>query len=138
MRFPRRISALSRTLRDLPYRALAAGTVIVLLHTERASAQASGGLGTVATNVTNTFDALGQLILGGMFLGGVGIGGAGLMKLKQAAETQGQQVKYSEGMWRVGVGAGLIAIPAVLTTLNTTFFGSPDAGTARVGTIIPR
>jgi hypothetical protein len=72
-----------------------------------------------------------------MFLGGVGVGGSGLMKLKQAAETQGQQVKYSDGMWRVAVGAGLIAIPAVLTTLNTTFFGSPNAGTAQVGTIVP-
>jgi len=96
---------------------------------------ASGGIGQVAQNVSATFNNIGQVILGGMFLAGVGVGGAGLLKLKQAAETQGQQVKYSDGMWRVAVGAGLIAIPAVLTTLNTTFFGSPNAGTAQVGTL---
>jgi len=115
-----------------------AAAAAVLLLGEPALAQVGGGIGTVATNVSNTFTAIGQVLLGGMFLGGVAVGGAGLMKLKQAAETQGQQVKYSDGMWRVAVGAGLIAIPAVLTTLNTTFFGSPNAGTAQVGTIIPK
>ena len=109
----------------------------VMVFSDLAFAQAAGGLGTVATNISGTFNAIGQVLLGGMFLGGLGVGGSGLMKLKQAAETQGQQVKYSDGMWRVAVGAGLIAVPAVLTTLNTTFFGSPNAGTAQVGTAIP-
>lgn len=118
--------------------AAAVTAAAVLVAADPVLAQAGGGIGTVANNVSNTFNALGQVILGGMFLGGVAVGGAGLMKLKQAAETQGQQVKYSDGMWRVAVGAGLIAIPAVLTTLNTTFFGSPNAGTAQVGTIIAR
>lgn len=118
--------------------AAAVTAAAILLSADPVLAQVGGGIGTVANNVSNTFNAVGQVILGGMFLGGVAVGGSGLMKLKQAAETQGQQVKYSDGMWRVAVGAGLIAIPAVLTTLNTTFFGSPNAGTAQVGTIIAR
>lgn len=117
---------------------MAAAKAAVVAFGSDAWAQASGGIGTVASNVANTFDQIGVVLLGGMFLAGVVIGGMGLVKLKQAAETQGHQVKYSEGMWRIVVGAGLIAIPALLTTLNTTFFGSPNAGTAQVGRIIPR
>ncbi|MNL46414.1 hypothetical protein D3C87_1691220 [compost metagenome] len=52
------------------------------------------------------------MTVAGMFLLGIVAIGAGLSKLKQAAETQGQQVKYSEGMWRIGIGAALVAIPA--------------------------
>lgn len=32
---------------------------------------------------------------------------AGLMKLKQAEETKGKEVKYGDGLWRLFVGAGL-------------------------------
>lgn len=39
---------------------------------------------------------------------------AGLMKLKQAADTQGQQVKYGEGLWRLGLGSAMVGLPAVI------------------------
>jgi hypothetical protein len=54
--------------------------------------------------------------------------------LKQAAETQGQQVKYSEGLWRCVVGAGLIAIPALNGVLaQTVGFGEGDGASLSAG-----
>ncbi len=41
---------------------------------------------------------IGKLMVAGSFVGGIVMLGSGLMKLKQAADTQGNQVKYSEGM----------------------------------------
>lgn len=50
-------------------------------------------------------------------MGSFGIGtlliAAGLLKLKQAADTQGQKVKYGDGLWRLFVGACLASVPAV-------------------------
>lgn len=37
----------------------------------------------------------------------------GLVKLKRAAETEGE-TPYSDGAWRMAVGAGLVALPAVM------------------------
>lgn len=38
----------------------------------------------------------------------------GLVKLKQAAEADGEGIPYSEGAWRISVGAGLVAVPAIM------------------------
>lgn len=50
-------------------------------------------------------------------MGSFGIGSlliaAGLLRLKQAADTQGKEVKYGDGLWRLFVGACLAAVPAV-------------------------
>lgn len=71
------------------------------------------GVGYLACNVSRSFNGLGDLFLGGCFLGGMGLSGMGIMKLRQASEDGGRQVKYSEGVWRLGVGAALIALPTV-------------------------
>jgi hypothetical protein len=85
---------------------------------------ASKNVGDTAKDLGDQMGAVGKLLVAGSFVGGIVMLASGLMKLKQAAETQGQQVKYGEGMWRVAVGAGLIAIPAFGGMLTTTFFGS--------------
>jgi len=100
---------------NAPYYLLAAATVAV---SSEASAQQS--VGDVSQNLTDQMGNVGRLIVAGAFVGGLVMLATGLMKLKQAAETNGQ-VKYSEGMWRVGVGAGLVAIPAFSGMLGATF-----------------
>jgi hypothetical protein len=103
---------------NAPYAFAAMVTVAMM---EANEAQAADKAGTIATDLTSQVGNIGKLMIAGSFLGGIVMLGSGLMKLKQAAESQGTQTKYSEGMWRVGVGAGLVAIPTFGSTLTNTF-----------------
>lgn len=105
-------------VRDVPY-SLAAAITVAAFSAE--SASAAGTVGDAAQKLNTQAGQIGKLITAGAFIGGIVMLASGLMKLKQAAETQGQQVKYSEGMWRVGVGAGLVAIPTFGGMLTETF-----------------
>lgn len=105
-------------VRDAQY-ALGAAITIALMSTEPANAAKT--VGDAATQLNTQIGAVGKLMVAGSFVGGIVMLASGLMKLKQAADTQGNQVKYSEGMWRVGVGAGLVAIPAFGGMLTETF-----------------
>jgi len=102
---------------NLPYYLAAMATVAV--YSDKASA--ADNIGTVAGNVRDQLGNVGKLMVAGGFVGGLVMLASGLMKLKQAADTQGNQVKYSEGMWRVAVGAGLVAIPAFSGLLTQSF-----------------
>lgn len=105
-----------RKLLDAPYAVLAAATVSLMAE----PAHAEGDIGAMADGVTKQVSNVGKLIVAGGFLVGVVLVIAGLMKLKQAADTQGQQVKYGEGLWRLAVGAGLVAVPAFTGVLTTS------------------
>jgi hypothetical protein len=105
-------------VRDAQY-ALGAAITIALMSAE--SANAAKTVGDAATQLNTQIGSIGKLMVAGSFVGGIVMLASGLMKLKQAADTQGNQVKYSEGMWRVGVGAGLVAIPAFGGMLTETF-----------------
>ena len=98
------------------------------LFASHANAQGTGNLGAVATTISGSFSGVGNMMLGGAFLGGVGLCGAGLMKLKAAADSQGRDAKYSDGMWRLGIGAGLVALPAVTNIMKGTILGSNTTG----------
>lgn len=111
-------------LSEAPYKLMAMATVAAMSATDAYAQSASDSIGGVADNVSGSLNSMGNLVLGGAFLGGVGFCGAGLMKLKAAADTQGQQVKYSEGLWRLGVGAGLVALPTVAVVGKGTLFGN--------------
>jgi len=108
---------------DLPYAVLAAATVSVTA-TEANAQQTAGD---VAQNLIDQAGAVGKLVVAGTFIGGLVMLGTGLMKLKAAAENP-NQTKYSEGLWRCGVGAAMVAIPAFSGTLSATlgFGDSPD------------
>uniref|UniRef100_UPI001953634D hypothetical protein n=1 Tax=Streptococcus pneumoniae TaxID=1313 RepID=UPI001953634D len=69
----------------------------------------------------------GKVALGGSFVVGIVMFAAGLLKLKQAADSQGQQVKYGDGLWRLAAGTGLVAIPSVAGVLGSTFSLTPGA-----------
>ncbi|MCZ7860728.1 hypothetical protein O9X98_04860 [Agrobacterium salinitolerans] len=95
--------------------AIAAAITVAAMPVE--SAAATENIGGTAKGIADQIGEIGKMTVAGMFLLGLVAIGAGLSKLKQAAETQGQQVKYSEGMWRIGVGAALVAIPAFSSML---------------------
>lgn len=106
---------------NLPYALAAAATVA--MSTE---AMAQQSVGDVSKNLTGQMGNVGKLLVAGTFVGGIVMLATGLMKLKQAAETNGQ-VKYSEGGWRIAVGTAMIAIPAFSGMLGSTFgWGQPS------------
>ena len=77
-------------------------------------------IGALADTVAGSFASLVRFGMGGAFMVGVFFVIMGIMRLKAAADSQGQQVKYSEGLWRLGVAAALCGIPAVVTMIGGT------------------
>jgi len=111
-----KLNSLINKARNLPYMALAVITMDMLaMEAAHATGGTSTTIGAAATTVTSQLTNIGKLGVSGCFLGGIFMAGAGLMKLKEAASSHGQgQVKYSDGIWRLAVGAGLAALPAVV------------------------
>ena len=111
------------------YSFLATATVLAL---DVGSAQATTGgsqtVGGIAGKVKDDLADVGKLLMVGCGLGGAGMVAAGLYKLKQAADQGGNgQVKYTDGLWRLGAGACLVAVPAFTGSLTSTFgFGAPS------------
>jgi hypothetical protein len=107
------LSRLSAT----PVRLLALVSAVDALSSQAAHAD---NLGTMANTVDGQIGSFGKLLLAGSFLGGVGFCGHGLMKLKAAADSQGRE-PYGPGLWRIGVGAGLVGLPTFTSVFNGTF-----------------
>lgn len=98
-----------------------------------ANAQTTQGIGGVATMFNSNLMTLGQTVMGVSFLAGLGFVGAGLMKLKSAADSQGRE-PYGPGLWRLGVGAGLVGLPAMAAIIRDTATGSSGITTIQEGT----
>lgn len=120
---------------NMSYKALAFRASLPFILEEMANAasctgsnggQGGQGVGQLACNISGNFEGLGQMFMGGCFLGGMGLSGMGIMKLKQASEDGGRQVKYGEGVWRLGVGAGLVGLPAVAYATRSTLVGGGE------------
>ena len=104
-------------IRDIPY-ALAASATIMLM-AEAANAQSGENIGKKAEQLKEQFGSLGKALVAGAFFVGIVLVITGLIKLKAASENP-NQAKYSDGLWRLAVGAGLIAIPAVTGVLGAS------------------
>ena len=123
------IKKMIKSVLNLPL--LATTTVMAAVST---AAHAQEDIGGLADNLTSQFGSLGKLIGGGAYLGGIFFIAAGIFKLKQAVDSQGQQVKYGDGIWRLALGSLLIALPAVMGVGVGTFFGDDPASTINYGT----
>lgn len=88
-----------------------------------ATGTAGGGLSALTTNIRGQAESAISLVFIGGFAVGIIFVLVGLMKLKSAADSGGQQVKYGEGMWRLGVGSALVALPLVTGVGIETIFG---------------
>lgn len=84
-------------------------------------------LGDIADTGREQVGAIGKLIVAGCFLGGLVMFGTGLMRLVKAQQSQGQQVSYMDGLWRIGVGACLCGVP-FLIGVGTQSLGLGDTG----------
>lgn len=117
-------------IRDFPYALAAAATVASLGPVSEASAAST--IGTAAKSAFDQAGAVGKLLLALFALGGIVMFATGFFKLKQASENP--QTKYSEGAWRIAVGAGLVAIPAVAAIMTNSFsLGDPGSMTTQGG-----
>lgn len=67
--------------------------------------------------------SLGKLLVATAAISGILMLAVGLLKLKAAAECEGLGTPYSDGLWRMVVGAGLVALPAVVAIV-----GAPSTG----------
>ena len=101
-----------------------------VLATGEASAQSS--VGTIANTAGTSLQGMGDLLLGGAFLGGLGFVGAGLLKMKKAADSDGRD-PYGPGIWRLGVGGALVALPVLTNAMQGTLFSSKTGVTAPIG-----
>lgn len=99
-------------LKDRLVYGLPAALVVFMLAEQEALA--AEGIGAAAKKVNENLEGIGDLIIAGSFLGGLTMSAAGLIKLKAAADSQGQQTPYSHGLWRLGLGSCLVAVPAIV------------------------
>ena len=118
--------ALSK-IADFPIWASAA-IVVAMTPRSASAAEPEGGIGTVAKTVEGNFASIGSLLISGAFLAGAGFVVMGLFRLKAAVDSQGQQVKYSEGLWRILLGAALCVAPWVMTVAIASVGGDSTSG----------
>ena len=89
------------------------------------------GIGQVASNVKSHVMSVIDLLYGLSAVTGVAVLFAGLMKLKAAADTQGQSVKYGEALWPIAIGICLIGLPMVVdNSAGTLSYPGPSGPTA--------
>lgn len=106
------------SIRNAPYKFLALSTLMAMSLAEEASAAGSTTVGQAAANMMDQVQNVGKVTIAGAFLGGIYMLAGGLVKLKQASESQGQQTPYSAGMWRLALGGGLVALPALANMMT--------------------
>lgn len=102
----------------------------VALAADPAMAQGIAGF---SENIKGQLSAAIDLLVIVLFVVGIFFVATGLLKLKAAADTQGQQVKYGEGIWRLALGAALIAFPYIAQVVSET--AGTQSGTVNVGTL---
>lgn len=117
------ISTLKETRKKVVVRSLAvvSGIGMTVGLPSAALAQATD-LGGIADTLNDQLDNIGTLIVAGALIVGIVLIIAGLLKLKQASDTQGQQVKWADGIWRIVVGVGLVSI-LYFTGVGAATFG---------------
>lgn len=100
------------------------GALGVLLITPGSAFAQGSGINGLGTNLKTQFQALWNI--GSWLFMAVGIFyvGTGIMRLKAAVDSQGQQVKYSEGIWRIGLGSAFLMMDFIINSMIGTVTGT--------------
>lgn len=86
---------------------------------------ADSGIGGIATNITGSFKALGQLILAVAFLGGIGFIMAAIFKFKQHKDNP-TQIPLGTPIAMLVIGAFLVFLPSLIGPAGQTIFGGSN------------
>jgi hypothetical protein len=104
---------------------VASAAIIAMPHL----AFAATDLNTVAGTADTEMSSIPTIISVCFYIGGAAFCGSGLLKLKQYADNPGVNAKLGEGVGRLAVGAGLLALPfisdALINSLGLTGAAAP-------------
>lgn len=95
----------------------------ILFYTGYAFASDAITIGTIADNVTKSFQSLGKLMAATSYLAGFGFAISGIFKFKQHKDNP-TQIPVSTPIALLGVGVLLIFLPGVIQPAGYTIFGS--------------
>lgn len=98
-------------------------TVTVLFFSGAVFAESTGGIGDIASSITGSFKALGQLILAISFLAGIGFVMAAIFKFKQHKDNP-TQVTLGQPVAMLVIGIVLMFLPNLIKPAGTTIFGT--------------
>jgi intracellular multiplication protein IcmD len=86
-------------------------------------AAATGGLGTIADNITSQFGPVAKLIVGGAYIAGFGFALASILKFK-AHKDNPTQVPVGTPIALLFIAVALIFIPSLMKMGGVTVFGA--------------
>jgi intracellular multiplication protein IcmD len=122
----------NKDIKSTDYKAwLASAACISVLAfiSQDAAADGSNTLGTMATSLTSTFAAVGNLITGGSYIAGLGFSIGAIMKFKQHKDNP-TQIPIGTPIALVFIAAALLFLPTILSVTGNTMFGSSGGTTA--------
>lgn len=90
-------------------------------------ASSSQTLGTLATNVSESFNQIGNLMIGLAYVAGIGFGISSVFKFKQHKDNP-TQIPISTPFALLGVSVLLVFLPSLYAPAGATVFGD-DGGT---------
>ena len=86
-------------------------------------ASSSQTLGTLATNVADSFNQIGNMMIGLAYVAGIGFGISAIFKFKQHKDNP-TQIPISTPFALLGVSVLLVFLPSLYAPAGSTVFGS--------------
>lgn len=86
-------------------------------------AATADNLGTLASNVTQSYENIGKLMVSTAYLAGIGFGIAAIFKFKQHKDNP-TQIPVGTPFTLLAVSAALVFLPGLYAPLGSTIFGS--------------
>jgi intracellular multiplication protein IcmD len=96
--------------------------VLAALVIDQAYGAATKDIGMIATDITNSFSGIGQLIIAASYIAGFGLTLASIFKFKQHKDNP-QQVPMGTPVALLVIGIVLVFLPALFGPAGQTIFG---------------
>lgn len=91
-------------------------------------------VGTMASNITNSFTSLAKLVTGGSYVVGLAFAVTAIMKFKQHKDNP-TQIPIGTPVALVFIAAALLFLPSILNVAGATMFGSGAEVSGPTGSI---
>lgn len=101
------------------------GLILSLLLVSAAYATGNQGIGQIATNITQSFTAIGHLMIAVAYLAGIGFAIAAIFKFKQHKDNP-TQIPMGTPIALLVIGVFLVFIANFFTPAGATLFGSTN------------